>query len=362
MPAQPPLAFIIYAREDAAYCQALKKHLAGLVATKQLAIWSDSEISPGEAWDDAIKQNLKKADLVFALISADFAWSDYIQNVEMQEALERHNSGEARILPILVRHFVWQADPVMRQLQLLPKDGLPVNDPHWGSQDKAWVDVVHGVSRTLEKLRAKRGEGEAEAPKPLEAAEHRQTEQQIWQTAQQTDTPEALGAYLDQYPKGTYAAQAKKRLQDLKHAAQRERPPGPLRPALFTLGALLLLALLYALWPAPDPVSGGQTTAESADWTAAQQANTIPTYKQFLNNNPNDPRRAEAETRLSTLQEAFDAHRLDAHSLLNAGLEDPARTHLDAMLVLWPGHPNTLDARNLLQNGMPQAAANLLLK
>ena len=360
MPAQPPLAFIIYAREDAAYCQALKKHLAGLVATKQLAIWSDSEISPGEAWDDAIKQNLKKADLVFALISSDFAWSDYIQNVEMQEALKRHNNSEARLLPVIVRYFDWEGDPVMSHLQVLPKDGVPVNDNHiWGSQDKAWVDVVRGVRRTLEQLRAKRAEAEAEAQKQREAAEksarieaaqrrqaeaarareqaeaeRRQAEQQIWQTAQQTDTPEVLRAYLDQYPKGAYAAQAKQRLKHLNRAAAQNRPPGPLRPALFTLGALLLLALLYALWPVTDPASGGQTAAESADWTAAQQANTIPTYEQFLNNNPNDPHRDEAETRLSTLQEAFDAHRLDAHSLLNAGLEDPARVHLDSMLVL----------------------------
>ena len=39
-------------------------------------------------------------------------YSEYCYGIEMKRALERHNAGEARIIPIILRPVDWQFAPV----------------------------------------------------------------------------------------------------------------------------------------------------------------------------------------------------------------------------------------------------------
>ncbi len=54
------------------------------------------------------------------MVSIDFLNSDYCYKEEMQEAVARHNRGEARVIPIIVRPCQWGRAPFAK-LQLLPK-------------------------------------------------------------------------------------------------------------------------------------------------------------------------------------------------------------------------------------------------
>lgn len=153
MPAQTPLVFIIYAREDERFRAELKKQLLPMERSGQLRVWTDRELIAGEHWEPAIKKQLQNADLILMLISSDYFDSDYIHAVELREALERHQRGEARVVPVIVRDCAWETDPVVNSLQVLPSDGKPVDDTrHWHSRDAAWADVVRGVGRTLQQL------------------------------------------------------------------------------------------------------------------------------------------------------------------------------------------------------------------
>jgi hypothetical protein len=48
---------------------------------------------------------LNRANVILLLISADFLASDYCYDVEMKRAMERHEAGEAIVIPIILRQW-----------------------------------------------------------------------------------------------------------------------------------------------------------------------------------------------------------------------------------------------------------------
>ena len=77
----------------------------------------------------------------------DFLASDYCYDVEMKRAIERHEAGQAHVIPIIIRPCDWHMTP-FGKLQALPRDGKPVAS--WGDRDSAFADVVLGIKRILE--------------------------------------------------------------------------------------------------------------------------------------------------------------------------------------------------------------------
>ena len=73
----------------------------------------------------------------------------------MERAVERHDAGEARVVPVIVRPVDYVGTPFAR-IQALPKDARPVTS--WGNADEAWFDVARGVRRVVDELgRNRRG-------------------------------------------------------------------------------------------------------------------------------------------------------------------------------------------------------------
>ncbi|MBV9708200.1 MAG: WD40 repeat domain-containing protein [Chloroflexi bacterium] len=70
----------------------------------------------------------------------------------MKRALERHARGEARVIPVIVRHIDWQG--VLGTLQALPKDATPISDRYWHTLDEAFFNVVKGIRKVVEELTA----------------------------------------------------------------------------------------------------------------------------------------------------------------------------------------------------------------
>src|SRR6266700_1345906 len=92
--------------------------------------------------------NLNTASVILLLISPDFLASDYCYNKEMQQALERHKRGEARIIPIILRPCDWHNAP-FGHLQCVPRDGKAVTE--WANLDAAFRDVTQTLRRALER-------------------------------------------------------------------------------------------------------------------------------------------------------------------------------------------------------------------
>lgn len=138
--------FISYSHEDGAYLKALETHLALLRRQGLIETWHDRDIPPGASWADQIRHRLEGADIILLLVSPDFLASDFCWDQEMTRALDRHDRGEAKVVPILLRPCDWKTAPFAR-IQGLPKDLRPISA--WPSADEAWLDVVNGLRRVL---------------------------------------------------------------------------------------------------------------------------------------------------------------------------------------------------------------------
>lgn len=144
----PARVFISYAREDQQLHEKLVKYLIPLKNSGKIAIWHDQEILPGTEWGELIKTSLFEADIILLLVSADFLASDYCYGVEMQQALKRHEDGEARVIPIILKPADWQDTPLGR-LQALPTNAKAITQ--WHDQDEALADVAQGIRKVVEK-------------------------------------------------------------------------------------------------------------------------------------------------------------------------------------------------------------------
>ncbi|HMG72939.1 MAG TPA: tetratricopeptide repeat protein [Pyrinomonadaceae bacterium] len=141
--------FYSYAHEDEKLRDELKKHLSNLKRQGVITDWYDRDISAGKEWDDEIKQHLESARVVLLLISPDFMDSDYINDVEVKRAIERHESGEARVIPVILRPVDWQGAPFSK-LQGLPTEMKPVTS--WDDSDEAFLDITKGIRKAIQEL------------------------------------------------------------------------------------------------------------------------------------------------------------------------------------------------------------------
>ena len=161
----PVKIFFCYAHEDEPLLRQLKSHLIPLKRQGLIDFWYDRDISAGTEWEQEISQHLNSAQIILLLVSPDFMASDYINNVELKRALERHDSGEARVIPLILRHVYWQEEP-LGKLQALPTDGKPVQSSSWYNLDEAFLDIVKGISKAVEKLTTKSSSNSQEIPVP----------------------------------------------------------------------------------------------------------------------------------------------------------------------------------------------------
>ena len=144
--------FYAYSHRDEEFRKQLENHLSILKRQDLIEGWHDRKISAGREWEGEIDENLNTAHIILLLISSDFIASDYCYEVEMQRAMERHDAGEARIIPILLRSVDWDEAP-FGKLQALPKDMTPVTK--WDDQDEAFTDIAKGIRKVVGELSAK---------------------------------------------------------------------------------------------------------------------------------------------------------------------------------------------------------------
>src|SRR6266571_4330806 len=143
--------FCCYAHEDEALLKKLKTQLRPLQRQGLVDVWYDRDISAGTEWEQEIKEQLNTAQIILLLVSPDFMDSDYCYGIEMQRAIERHERGEAIVIPIILRPVHWQIPP-LNKLQALPTDALPVMSSGWQYQDEAFFNVTEGIRKVAVKV------------------------------------------------------------------------------------------------------------------------------------------------------------------------------------------------------------------
>jgi hypothetical protein len=138
--------FISYSHADEKFKVELVKHLSGMRRMGLISEWNDRQIYPGKEWDKEIRDKMEKADIILFLISSDFMSSDYINDIEIGKAIDRHNLELVSIVPIIVRPCDFASLPISK-FQALPKNAKPIS--RWDDQDEALLDVVNSLKKII---------------------------------------------------------------------------------------------------------------------------------------------------------------------------------------------------------------------
>lgn len=141
------IIFFSYSHKDEVLRNELEAHLALLKHEGMVEAWHDRRIVAGDEVDDAIFSQLEAADIILLLVSSDFISSAYCFSREMARAMERHHAGQARVIPVILRHCDWSRAP-FGKLLAAPRDGKPIAS--WPDRDEALADVARQVRQVVE--------------------------------------------------------------------------------------------------------------------------------------------------------------------------------------------------------------------
>ena len=143
--------FLCYAQEDESAVRELMIHLGVLKRQGYLTMWHDREIAPGTEWKHEIDKHLNSAHIILLLVSQYFVNSDYCYLDQMEQAVQRHERGQACVIPIILRPVYYEKTPFAR-LQPLPVNRKPILGSGWPNRDEAFYDVAEGIRKATEKL------------------------------------------------------------------------------------------------------------------------------------------------------------------------------------------------------------------
>jgi hypothetical protein len=164
-----PSVFFSYSHADEALRDQLEKHLSLLKRQGVITTWHDRRIGAGEEWERAIDDHIETDDIILLLISPDFLASDYCYDQEMTRAVERHDAGEATVIPVFLRPCSWKRTP-FGKIQGTPPDARPVTQ--WPDRDVALLEVTKAIEAAAGRLAkgAKLADVPRNLPNPDEAA------------------------------------------------------------------------------------------------------------------------------------------------------------------------------------------------
>ena len=141
--------FYAYSHKDEALRDELEEHLALLKRQGYIVGWHDRRIGAGEEWKGQLDKNLEESQIILLLISPSFLASDYCYDIETKRALDRHDKGEATVIPVILRSVDWRNSP-FGKLRALPSNARPVTV--WENRDEVFTNIAQGLRRTIDEL------------------------------------------------------------------------------------------------------------------------------------------------------------------------------------------------------------------
>ena len=84
------------------------------------------------------------------LVSPYFIASDYCYDVEMQRALQKHEDGTAKVIPVILHPCDWHSTP-FGKLLATPKDGKPISK--YPNYHDAFLEVVNVVKQAVREIK-----------------------------------------------------------------------------------------------------------------------------------------------------------------------------------------------------------------
>lgn len=146
--------FYSYTDQDNDLRQQLDNHLSLLRRQKLISRWYNRNVEVGGVFEPEIKMRLNTAHIILLLVSPSFMASDYCYDQEMRRAMERHEAGNACVIPVILRPTDWAGAP-FGKLQALPGQGKAITT--WPNQDEAFLAVAQGIRKAVEQWKKTTG-------------------------------------------------------------------------------------------------------------------------------------------------------------------------------------------------------------
>ena len=129
--------FISYSHKDERFKEELITMLEGMQRKGIIEAWQDRRIEEGDEWLQSIQIAMNECDLALLLVSKNFLASRFIRDKELPHLLQRRKEEGLRIVPIIISPCLWKSEPLLSDLQALPKEGKPVIKfpKHTGARD-----------------------------------------------------------------------------------------------------------------------------------------------------------------------------------------------------------------------------------
>jgi nucleoside phosphorylase len=142
--------FISYSVKDELFKEQLETHLVMLRRTGVVRPWHSLQTEAGVERKEEVSAVIDHSQIILLLISPNFLGEDYLYEEEMGRAMERHKSGDARVIPIILRSVDFNETP-FSDLVFLPRNGRPIDK--WPNRDEVWLKVVQELRTVCESLR-----------------------------------------------------------------------------------------------------------------------------------------------------------------------------------------------------------------
>ncbi|WP_339715837.1 SIR2 family protein [uncultured Kriegella sp.] len=139
---------LISAPEDEAYCDELYKNLKPL----PFESWHRGLTLGGQEPEVEFQKHMANADIILLLVSTDFLASDAITDVDLPNALQRHQGKKAKVVPIITRPCKWDGVKELTQMPLiLPKKNREVGKAisTWENQENAYQNIISEIQELL---------------------------------------------------------------------------------------------------------------------------------------------------------------------------------------------------------------------
>jgi hypothetical protein len=128
---------------------ALRQQLSVYERSGLIASFTDYALKAGDPIEDRIRTEIESAQIIVLLVSSAFLASEFIDRVELADALTRHHAGKVRLIPVIARPSPWQ-ETEFANLRALPRTGRPI-DSH-GNRQAALLEVALGIAEVAREI------------------------------------------------------------------------------------------------------------------------------------------------------------------------------------------------------------------
>lgn len=129
----------------------LRVHLSALERQLSISVWHDGCLKGGETLDEEVLKQLRLSDVVLMLISPDYIASKFCFDIEMEQAIARHNRGECIVIPVIVKDIVnLDGFEQFSKLVRVPKDGIPIAS--FKSREEGYAQAANMIGEAIKSL------------------------------------------------------------------------------------------------------------------------------------------------------------------------------------------------------------------